>query len=169
MAAPRRNTPVAQVPIQGTAPALGTSLLAKAHQSTPPMRVRAPGVNIDDAERSLVRFSQIIMLGIAIAGIWFSIYNIAFSDEGTSNADFAVLFFGGMLSAGFAIGWIEAQSRVNDHQLRDVQDYMLGIGFFFATVGTVWGARFIIGLFESGAWFGQNTADDGWYPNGNGI
>ncbi|MFB1004900.1 MAG: hypothetical protein QMC59_00270 [Candidatus Poseidoniaceae archaeon] len=169
MAAPRRNTPVAQVPHQGTAPALGTSLLAKGRQSAPPMIVRAPGVDIDDAERSLVRFSQIIMLGIAICGIWFSIYNIAFSSEGTSNADFAVLFFGGMLSAGFAIGWIEAQSRENDHQLRDVQDYMLGIGFFFATVGTVWGARFIIGLFESGAWFGQNTADDGWYPNGNGI
>ena len=134
------------------------------------MRVRAPGVAIDEAERSLIRFSQVIMLCIAIGAIWFSIFRIAF-DEDASNNDFAVLFFGGMLSAVLAIGWIEAQSRSNDHQLRDVQDYMLGIGFFFSTVGTVWGARFIIGLFEESGQFGQQVLEDSgaWYPNGNGV
>ena len=169
MAAPRRNTNPIPQPTPGSTADAGTSLLQHAQQTSQPMRVRAPGTDIDDSERSLIRFSQIIMLAIALGAIWFSIYNIAFSDEGTSNADFAVLFFGGILSAGFAIGWIEAQSRSNGHQLRDVQDYMLGIGFFFATVGTVWGARFVLGLFEGGTVFGSQSTEDGWYPNGNGI
>lgn len=169
MAAPRRNTNTIPLPNPELTPNVGTSLLQHAPLPSPPMRVRAPGSAIDDSERSLIRFSQIIMLAIALGAIWFSIYNIAFSDEGTSNADFAVLFFGGILSAGFAIGWIEAQSRSNGHQLRDVQDYMLGIGFFFATVGTVWGARFVLGLFEGSTAFGSLSNEDGWYPNGNGI
>ena len=95
---------------------------------------------MDESERSLVRFSQLVMLAIAIGSIWISIIGIAFNDD-ANNSDFAVLAIGGLLSASLAIGWIEVQSRGNDHQLRDVQDYMLGIGFFFATVGTVWGAR----------------------------
>lgn len=169
MAAPRRTSVAATMVPENQASGNGLSLLAQTQTTAPAMRVRAPGAPIDDAERSLVRFSQIIMLAIAVAGIWLSIYRIAFDGGETTNEDFAVLFFGGMLSAAFAIGWIEAQSRANDHHLRDVQDYMLGIGFFFATVGTVWGARFIIGLFEGTDLFGSLSNEDGWHPNGNGV
>lgn len=167
MAAPKR------APTVPTAPELlphDSSLFAQTEAPSRPVRVRAPGTVIDQNERSLIRFSQVIMLCIALCAIWLSIYRIAFDDE-ASNNDFAVLFFGGMISAGMAIGWIEVQSRANDHQLRDVQDYMLGIGFFFSTVGAVWGARFIIGLFEEQGTFGANILDDtgAWYPNGNGV
>jgi hypothetical protein len=130
----------------------------------------APGVQVEQAERSLVRFSQLIQLGIAIGFIWFSIGTIAFNDEAT-NADFAVIFFAGMLSAILAIGWVELQSRGNDHQVRDVHDYMLGVGFFFAAIGTVWGSRFVIGLIAgsgSGV-FGATDTLDGWSPNQNAI
>ena len=97
MAAPRRTPIVATMVPENQASGNGVSLLAQSQATAPPMRVRAPGSPIDDAERSLVRFSQIIMLGIAVAGIWLSIYRIAFDGGETTNEDFAVLFFGGCL------------------------------------------------------------------------
>ncbi len=69
---------------------------------------------MDESERSLVRFSQLVMLAIAIGSIWVSIIGIAFSDD-ANNSDFAVLAIGGLLSASLAIGWIEVQSRGHDH------------------------------------------------------
>ena len=168
MAAPRRKALAVQTSVMPNTVNSGTSLLANAQPTVRPMTVAAPGVRIDESERSLVRFSQLIMLAIAIGAIWISIIGIAFDDSAT-NADFAVLAFGGLLSAGLAIGWIEVQSRGNDHQLRDVQDYMLGVGFFFATVGVVWGARFVIGLFEGGDLFGNSAGPGEWAPNENGI
>lgn len=168
MAAPRRKPPAVQTSVIQNTVNSGTSLLANGQATVRPMTVAAPGVRIDESERSLVRFSQLIMLAIAIGAIWISIIGIAFDDSAT-NADFAVLAFGGLLSAGLAIGWIEVQSRGNDHQLRDVQDYMLGVGFFFATVGVVWGARFVIGLFEGGDFFGNSAGAGEWAPNENGI
>ncbi len=167
MAAPKRTATVA--PVQDI-PMPNPGLIGQAQSPSRPVRVRAPGTVIDDNERSLIRFSQVIMLCIALCAIWLSIYRIAFDEDATNN-DFAVLFFGGMLSALIAIGWIEVQSRANDHQLRDVQDYMLGIGFFFSTVGAVWGARFMIGLFEDSGFFGSNVLEgtDDWYPNGYGV
>ena len=168
MAAPRRKAPALQSRIQNPGLNSGTSLLANSQPTAPPMTISSPGVQMDESERSLVRFSQLVMLAIAIGSIWVSIIGIAFSDD-ANNSDFAVLAIGGLLSASLAIGWIEVQSRGNDHQLRDVQDYMLGIGFFFATVGTVWGARFVIGLFEGGDFFGNTGEPGAWAPNENGI
>jgi hypothetical protein len=173
-------------------------LLAKSSQPTPssaiytnsepteiPMVVRAPGDSISDANRSLMKFSQLIMMGIALAAIWGGLFQIAFADDAT-NSDFLILFLGGFLSACIAIGWIYAQSKKNDFVLYEVQDYMLGIGFFFATIGTVWGSRWLIGLvtgegwtelfgnaseFNAGGWF--NSAEEGgwveWHPNAKGI
>ena len=149
MAAPRRSAPrrMNEQP-QG--------LLAKINAPTPtgtiftdskpieqPMVVRAPGGVISDSNRTLMKFSQLIMMCIALAAIWGGLFQIAFADDAT-NSDFLILFLGGFLSAGIAIGWIEAQSKKNDHVLFEVQDYMLGIGFFFATVGTIWGSRWLI-------------------------
>ena len=157
MAAPRRTAPRRMnVPTQG--------LLAKSSQKTPssaiyvdseqiemPMMVRAPGESISDANRSLMKFSQLIMMCIALAAIWGGLYQIAFAEDAT-NDDFLVLFIGGFLSAGIAIGWIYAQSKKNDFVLYEVQDYMLGIGFFFATIGTIWGSRFLIGFVTGQGW-----------------
>lgn len=168
MAAPRRKAPALQSEIQSPGLNSGTSLLANSQPTVQPMTITSPGARMDESERSLVRFSQLVMLAIAIGSIWVSILGIAFNDDAT-NGDFAILAIGGLLSASLAIGWIEVQSRSNDHQLRDVQDYMLGIGFFFATVGTVWGARFAIGLFEGSEFFGDTGDPGAWAPNENGI
>ena len=82
---------------------------------------------------------------IALAAIWGGLFSIAFAEDAT-NSDFLILFLGGFLSAGIAIGWIYAQSKKNNFVLYEVQDYMLGIGFFFATIGAVWGSRWLIGF-----------------------
>ena len=148
------------------------------------MVVRAPGDSISDANRSLMKFSQLIMMGIALAAIWGGLFQIAFADDAT-NSDFLILFLGGFLSASIAIGWIYAQSKKNDFVLYEVQDYMLGIGFFFATIGTVWGSRWLIGLvtgegwtelfgnasdFNAGGWLDPATNEwVEWHPNAKGI
>ena len=96
MAAPRRKAPAVQTSVMPNTVNSGTSLLANGQATVRPMTVAAPGDRIDESERSLVRFSQLIMLGIAIGAIWISIIGIAFDDSAT-NADFAVLAFGGLL------------------------------------------------------------------------
>ena len=179
MAAPRRSAPrrMNEQP---------HGLLAKANTPTPtgtiftdskpieqPMVVRAPGGVISDSNRTLMKFSQLIMMCIALAAIWGGLFQIAFADDAT-NSDFLILFLGGFLSAGIAIGWIEAQSKKNDHVLYEVQDYMLGIGFFFATVGTIWGSRWLIGFVTGEGWtdiFGSQTQFNnmGWIDESTGT
>ena len=152
-----------------------------------PLIVRNPTDQFDfqnSAEKSLMKFSQLIMMGIALAAIWGGLFSIAFADDAT-NSDFLILFLGGFLSAGIAIGWIAAQSKKNDYVLYEVQDYMLGIGIFFATVGTVWGSRWLIGFltgegitdmfgaqeeFLGGGWTDAESEKwVDWHPNANGI
>ena len=191
MAAPRRSAPRRMdVSAQGllaksSQPISSSAIYTNSEPTELPMVVRAPGDSISDANRSLMKFSQLIMMCIALAAIWGGLFQIAFADDAT-NSDFLILFLGGFLSAGIAIGWIEAQSKKNDHVLYEVQDYMLGIGFFFATIGTVWGSRWLIGLvtgegwtdlfgntdeFNAGGWF--NPGEEGgwveWHPNAKAI
>ena len=73
MAAPRRKALAVQTSVMPNTVNSGTSLLANAQPTVRPMTVAAPGVRIDESERSLVRFSQLIMLAIAIGAIWISI------------------------------------------------------------------------------------------------
>ena len=151
MPAPRRKAPRRNGP--SPSGILAQSIDSKASgaiftNSTPaeqPMIVRNPGSVIDDSSRTLMKFSQLIMMCIALAAIWGGLFSIAFAEDAT-NSDFLILFLGGFLSAGIAIGWIYAQSKKNDFVLYEVQDYMLGIGFFFATIGAVWGSRWLIGF-----------------------
>ena len=190
MPAPRRSAPRRTQP---TSP----GLLAKANIPTPagsiftqsapveqPMLVNAPGAIMDQSNRALLKFSQLIMMGIALAAIWGGLFSIAFA-EGATNSDFLIIFIGGLVSAAITLGWIEVQSRKNDHVLYEVQDYMLGIGFFFATIGMIWGTRWLIGVVTGEGWtelFGlaeeynaggiidpkTNELED-WHPNANGI
>ncbi len=190
MPAPRRSAP-------RRVPAPTQSLLAKANVPSPagsiftesapveqPLLVNPPGVSISDSNRALMKFSQLIMMGIALAAIWGGLFSIAFA-EGATNNDFLIIFIGGLVSAGITIGWIEAQSRKNDHVLYEVQDYMLGIGFFFATIGMIWGSRWIIGFitgegwteifgtaaeFNSGVLIDATTGESvDWHPNAKAI
>ena len=136
MPAPRRQAPRRNVTNTGGLLAQSTEFQATGTiftDSKPveqPMVVRTPGIPMDEANRVLMKFSQLIMMCIALAAIWGGLYNIAFAEDATTS-DFLVLFLGGFLSAGIAIGWIYAQSKKNDFVLYEVQDYMLGIGFFF--------------------------------------
>ena len=157
MAAPRRSAPRRiNVPAQGllaksSQNAPSSAIYVNSEQAEQPMMIRAPGESISDANRSLMKFSQLIMMCIALAAIWGGLFQIAFAEDAT-NDDFLILFIGGFLSASIAIGWIYAQSKKNDFVLYEVQDYMLGIGFFFATIGTIWGSRFLIGFVTGEGW-----------------
>ena len=157
MPAPRRSAPRRTQPTS-------QGLLAKANIPTPagsiftqsapveqPMLVNAPGAIMDQSNRALLKFSQLIMMGIALTAIWGGLFSIAFA-EGATNNDFLIIFIGGLISAAITLGWIEVQSRKNDHVLYEVQDYMLGIGFFFATIGMIWGTRWLIGVVTGEGW-----------------
>ena len=177
MAAPTRNAPQ-RVSSQGLlSRANDSSAIYSAPDnavSTPSMVISQPGKVRTQGDVDLEKFAQLIMYVVALIAIWGGIFSIAFDDNAT-NSNFLLLFIGGLVSAAMAIAWIELQSKRNAYQLMEVQNYMLGLGFFFATVGTLWGARYLMG-FATGELnldiFGDsndygNGAD--WQPNANGI
>ena len=190
MAAPRRSAPRRMnvsnqgLLAQSSIPVPTDAIFTDSAPTELPMVVRAPGDLISDSNRSLMKFSQLIMMCIALAAIWGGLFSIAFA-EGATNSDFLIIFLGGVLSAGITIGWIEAQSKKNDHVLYEVQDYMLGIGFFFATIGVIWGSRWVIGFVTGEGWtelfgtaveFQSGYVTDPvtkelveWHPNANAI
>ena len=142
--------------------------------SAPPMVISQPGKVRSQGDVDLEKFAQLIMYVVALIAIWGGIFSIAFDDNAT-NSHFLLLFIGGLVSAAMAIAWIEMQSKRNAYQLMEVQNYMLGLGFFFATVGTLWGARYLMG-FATGTLhleiFGNSsdyTNGTDWQPNANGI
>jgi hypothetical protein len=184
--APRRTAPAPAVELleKTTVPSSSGMIYNDTSRVEQPMVIRSPGNPIDSTSRDLMRFSQLIMMGIALAAIWGGLFSIAFAED-ASNDDFLILFLGGFLSAGIAIGWIAAQSKKNDYVLYEVQDYMLGIGLFFATIGTVWGSRWLIGFvtgegwteifgtaaeFNSGVLIDATTGEEvDWHPNAKAI
>ncbi len=133
-----------------------------------PLNVQIPGQKMDYAERTLMKFSQLIMMLIALGAIWFGLVSIAFSGDTTTD-DFLIIFLGGTFSAAIVIGWIELQSKKNNHVLYEVQDYMLGIAFFFATIGAIWGARWLIEIAAGEVSVFGNLTENEWQPNANGI
>ncbi len=121
----------------------------------------------------LMKLSQIVMMGIGFLAIWGGVFSVAF-DEDATNQNFLVLFVGGLASFLVSIGLIELQSKKNGYRLKDIQNYFLGIAFFFSTVGVLWGTRFMMG-YATGTleldWFGSPDAytEVDWSPNANGI
>lgn len=132
-----------------------------------------PNQKFNQDDLFLMKLSQVVMLCIGFASIWIAIGGIAF-DEDATNQNFLVLFVGGLTSFAFAIGLIEVQSKKNGYQLHDIQNYFLGIAFFFSTVGVVWGSRFLMG-YATGTLdldlFGDPELyqEVDWSPNANGI
>ena len=132
-----------------------------------------PNANLSKDDMFLMKLSQIVMMGIGFLSIWYGVFAVAFDEEAT-NQNFLVLFVGGLLSFAVSIMLIEIQSKKNGYRLHDIQNYFLGIAFFFSTVGTLWGTRFLMG-YATGTmeldWFGEPSAytDSDWSPNANGI
>ena len=121
----------------------------------------------------LAKFAQLIMYGIALLAIWVGILSIAFAENAT-NRNFLVLGIGGIISSLMALGLVEMQRRKGGKELQSVHDYLLGISFFFAAVGILWGTRYLIGILASQGfdWFlveGVPYSDENWSPSANGI
>ena len=132
-----------------------------------------PNQNLNRDDLLLMKLSQIVMMGIGFLSIWGGVFSVAF-DEDATNQNFLVLFVGGLASFLVSIFLIEVQSKKNDYRLKDIQNYFLGIAFFFSTVGVLWGTRFMMG-YATGTleldWFGSPDAytEVDWSPNANGI
>ena len=175
MAAPRRKPqrpkPVSAAP---AGPAYSGSILQTGEpQATPVMTVR-PNATMNSDDLLLMKLSQGIMMGIGFLAIWGGIFSVAF-DEDATNENFAVLFIGGLASFLVSIGIIELQSKKNKYHLYDIQNYFLGIAFFFSTVGVLWGTRYLMGVATGTLeldWFGNPADYNGgvdWSPNAYGI
>ncbi len=177
MAAPRRrpikSTPTPNSTTQPAASALSGGISTHDTSSAPIMTVVQPNATIQKDDLFLMKMSQVVMMGIGFLAIWGGIFSVAF-DEDATNDNFLVLFVGGLASFAVSVGLIELQSKKNQHRLYDIQNYFLGIAFFFSTVGVLWGTRYLMGLATGTLeldWFGnpaQYTEKD-WSPNANGI
>jgi hypothetical protein len=175
MAAPRRKSaPVRpqNKPVINASPLTG-GVMAGVAQETSAVTMVRPNQNMNSDDLFLMKLSQIVMMGIGFLSIWGGVFSVAF-DEDATNQNFLVLFVGGLASFVVSIGLIELQSKKNGYRLHDIQNYFLGIAFFFSTVGVLWGTRFMMG-FMTGTmeldWFGKPDAytEVDWSPNANGI
>jgi len=134
------------------------------------LTVLPPGSKDIDA---LAKFAQLIMYGIAMLAIWGGILSIAFAENAT-NQNFLILGIGGVVSAIMALALVEMQRKKGGDGLHSVHDYLLGVGFFFAAVGVLWGSRFLIGIAASNGveWLlveGIPFSNEDWSPSANGI
>ena len=106
------------------------------------LAVKTPGVADVDF---MSKFAQLVMYGIAMVAIWGGILSIAFAEDAT-NSNFLILGAGGLISATMAIAKVEMQRKRGGGGLHAVHDYLLGIGFFFAAIGVLWGTRYLIAI-----------------------
>ena len=148
--------------------------MANAGEPTTTVTMVRPKTALNKDDLFLMKVSQMVMMGIGFLAIWGGVFSVAF-DEDATNQNFLVLFVGGLASFAVSIAMIEFQSKKNDYQLYDIQNYFLGIAFFFSTVGVLWGTRYLMGIatgtFEL-SWFGEPADYNGgldWSPNANGI
>ncbi len=102
----------------------------------------------------LQKFAQLILYAISLTAIWGGILSIAFFSESTSNENFLVLGFGGIISASMAIALVEWQRRRGGNEVHSIHGYIIGIGFFFSAVGVLYTMRLLISIAaESGQSF----------------
>jgi len=122
---------------------------------------------------ALEKLAQLWLYGIALLAIWGGVLSLAFA-EGATEQNFLILGVGGLVSAGIAITLVEIQRRKGSREIHKVHDYLLGLAFFFAAVGTLWGARYLISLLAANdvGWLiadGDTYSDSGWSPSANAI
>ena len=144
--------------------------------ATPSVKMGTVGTPANMVDNSLMKFAQLILFGVAMLGIWAGLLNIAFpgGDQETGQSEFLVLGFGGLFSGLLAISLVEFQRRKGGNELQNVHDYMLGVGFFFLAVGTLWGSRWLVGelALQDIKWFipeGTDPSAEGWIPSANAI
>ena len=113
----------------------------------PVAAVDRPIDNIQPREENieLQKFAQLILYGISLAAIWGGILSIAWNDS-TSNEDFFVLGFGGIISAMMAIALVEWQRRKGGNLVHSIHGYIIGIGFFFSAIGVLYSMRLLISI-----------------------
>ncbi len=115
--APRRTQPSSQGLIaKSNLPTPSDPIFTQTTPAEQPMLVNLPGAVINQSERALLKFSQLILMSIALAAIWGGLFSIAFA-EGATNDDFFIIFVGGVASAAIILAWIELQSKKNGHVL----------------------------------------------------
>ncbi|MGB0201058.1 MAG: hypothetical protein ACPF9X_07025 [Candidatus Poseidoniaceae archaeon] len=156
--APVANRPGSLFTPESTAPA--TEVPIKNYQG--------PQENIE-----LQKFAQLILYGISLAAIWGGIISIAWDDT-TTDQDFLVLGFGGIISAIMAIALVEWQRRRGGNEVQSIHGYIIGIGFFFSALGVLYSTRLLISLAaESGIDFlvdeARPWAEQDWQPAAEAI
>ena len=143
--------------------------------ATPNVQIGVIGETRYVVDSGLQKFAQLILFGIAMVAIWAGLLSIAFGGEETGQTEFLVLGFGGLISGFLAISLVEFQRRKGSNELQNVHDYMLGVAFFFLAVGTLYGSRWMVGVFaEQGfEWLIPADSTDptisDWNPSANAI
>ena len=107
---------------------------------TPIVNYQGPQENVE-----LQKFAQLILYGISLAAIWGGILSIAW-DDSTTDQDFLVLGFGGIISAVMAIALVEWQRRRGGSEVQSIHGYIIGIGFFFSALGVLYSTRLLISI-----------------------
>ena len=135
---------------------------------TPIVNYQGPQENIE-----LQKFAQLILYGISLAAIWGGILSIAW-DDSTTDQDFLVLGFGGIISAVMAIALVEWQRRRGGSEVQSIHGYIIGIGFFFSALGVLYSTRLLISLAaESGIDFliddARPWSEQDWQPAAEAI
>ena len=135
---------------------------------TPIVNYQGPQENIE-----LQKFAQLILYGISLAAIWGGILSIAW-DDSTTDQDFLVLGFGGIISAIMAIALVEWQRRRGGSEVQSIHGYIIGIGFFFSALGVLYSTRLLISIAaESGIDFliddARPWSEQDWQPAAEAI
>ena len=162
----RRNRSMVQVADRPGS--LFTSEGAAPATETPIVNYQGPQENIE-----LQKFAQLILYGISLAAIWGGILSIAW-DDSTTDQDFLVLGFGGIISAVMAIALVEWQRRRGGSEVQSIHGYIIGIGFFFSALGVLYSTRLLISIAaESGIDFliddARPWSEQDWQPAAEAI
>ena len=162
----RRNRSMVQV--AGRPGSLFTPESAAPATETPIVNYQGPQENIE-----LQKFAQLILYGISLAAIWGGILSIAW-DDSTTDQDFLVLGFGGIISAVMAIALVEWQRRRGGSEVQSIHGYIIGIGFFFSALGVLYSTRLLISIAaESGIDFliddARPWSEQDWQPAAEAI
>ena len=162
----RRNRSMVQVADRPGS--LFTPETAAPATETPIVNYQGPQENIE-----LQKFAQLILYGISLAAIWGGILSIAW-DDSTTDQDFLVLGFGGIISAVMAIALVEWQRRRGGSEVQSIHGYIIGIGFFFSALGVLYSTRLLISIAaESGIDFliddSRPWSEQDWQPAAEAI
>ena len=162
----RRNRSIVQV--SDRPGSLFTPESAAPATETPIVNYQGPQENIE-----LQKFAQLILYGISLAAIWGGIISIAW-DDSTTDQDFLVLGFGGIISAVMAIALVEWQRRRGGSEVQSIHGYIIGIGFFFSALGVLYSTRLLISIAaESGIDFliddARPWSEQDWQPAAEAI